>query len=399
MHLTITAPITAAVLATLGAAGLSAAGGTTPPRYRAFIYPPASGVASAFPSAFSATGEIVGSAAPEPFHPDAIAVTTAGASLVELPSPIRFFNAALGAGGDGLVVGIMGLAPAYWLDGSGDFLTPLPGYFQGNAWDANNAGLIVGNHTNDLIGFDLPVYWPSIAAGAVELPVIDSPAGAAFAVNDAGQIAGGLSVGFSLQAVRWDTVASTPVVVGPLNGAVGGEARAINAQGDIAGRSVFPDFSVHAMLHLRSEDELIDLGTLSGSFSEARAVNAKREVVGVSSADRGGAGFLWRAGTMFDLNDLVVASNERFFHVSSAVDIDDAGRIAAEVAVLESATGQSRMALLTPCAATDLNCDGSVDGADLGLLLADWGGRGIADLDGSGAVDGADVGLLLGGWG
>ena len=47
----------------------------------------------------------------------------------------------------------------------------------------------------------------------------------------------------------------------------------------------------------------------------------------------------------------------------------------------------------------DLNGDGVVDGADLGLLLGAWGGSGPADLNGDGVVDGADLGLLLGVWG
>lgn len=46
----------------------------------------------------------------------------------------------------------------------------------------------------------------------------------------------------------------------------------------------------------------------------------------------------------------------------------------------------------------DLDGDGDVDGADLGALLASWGGSGPADLSGDGVVDGADVGLLLGAW-
>lgn len=46
----------------------------------------------------------------------------------------------------------------------------------------------------------------------------------------------------------------------------------------------------------------------------------------------------------------------------------------------------------------DINGDGVVDGADLGLLLGDWGGT-SADLDGDGVVDGADLGVLLGSWG
>ncbi|MCA9284006.1 MAG: hypothetical protein KDA22_02235 [Phycisphaerales bacterium] len=46
----------------------------------------------------------------------------------------------------------------------------------------------------------------------------------------------------------------------------------------------------------------------------------------------------------------------------------------------------------------DLDGNGIVDGADLGLLLAAWGGDGPADLDGNGVVDGADLGVLLGNW-
>ena len=46
----------------------------------------------------------------------------------------------------------------------------------------------------------------------------------------------------------------------------------------------------------------------------------------------------------------------------------------------------------------DLDGDGDVDGADLGLLLGNWGGAGVGDLNDDGVVDGADLGLLLGAW-
>lgn len=59
----------------------------------------------------------------------------------------------------------------------------------------------------------------------------------------------------------------------------------------------------------------------------------------------------------------------------------------------------SRVTVPTPCPA-DLNIDGVVDGADMGLLLGAWGpGNGIADINRDGVVDGADMGLLLGAWG
>jgi hypothetical protein len=55
----------------------------------------------------------------------------------------------------------------------------------------------------------------------------------------------------------------------------------------------------------------------------------------------------------------------------------------------------------TPCevsAPGDLSGDGNVDGADLAILLAAWGGGGPADIDGSGVVDGADLAALLSAW-
>ncbi len=47
----------------------------------------------------------------------------------------------------------------------------------------------------------------------------------------------------------------------------------------------------------------------------------------------------------------------------------------------------------------DINIDGVVNGADLAMLLSQWGGPGSADLNSSGAVDGADLSILLSNWG
>jgi hypothetical protein len=57
-----------------------------------------------------------------------------------------------------------------------------------------------------------------------------------------------------------------------------------------------------------------------------------------------------------------------------------------------------------PACLGDLNDDGAVNGADLGLLLGAWGPCGgtppcLGDLNDDGAVNGADLGLLLGAWG
>ena len=47
----------------------------------------------------------------------------------------------------------------------------------------------------------------------------------------------------------------------------------------------------------------------------------------------------------------------------------------------------------------DLDRNGQVDGADLGLLFTQWGGPGSADFNLDGSVDGEDLGLLFVAWG
>jgi len=48
---------------------------------------------------------------------------------------------------------------------------------------------------------------------------------------------------------------------------------------------------------------------------------------------------------------------------------------------------------------SDLNRDGMVSGADIGLLLGNWNFFGIGDLNLDGRVNGADLGIMLGQWG
>jgi hypothetical protein len=55
----------------------------------------------------------------------------------------------------------------------------------------------------------------------------------------------------------------------------------------------------------------------------------------------------------------------------------------------------------TTCCPADLYPNGEVNGADLGILLSEWGSATpvSADLNGDGTVDGIDLGALLGAWG
>lgn len=51
------------------------------------------------------------------------------------------------------------------------------------------------------------------------------------------------------------------------------------------------------------------------------------------------------------------------------------------------------------CHPADINCDGSIDAADLAVLLGAWGSSGPGDLNGDGQVNASDLAILLGAWG
>ena len=95
-----------------------------------------------------------------------------------------------------------------------------------------------------------------------------------------------------------------------------------------------------------------------------------------------------------DLFGSVVTSID-FFHFG----INDLGQVAFHY-VLDD--GREGIALATPVSNPvpgDLNGDGCVDQADLGILLGAYGAGAGGDLDGDGDTDQADLGVLLGNYG
>jgi len=91
--------------------------------------------------------------------------------------------------------------------------------------------------------------------------------------------------------------------------------------------------------------------------------------------------------------------------VSPGLDFSDHPWIHAEVKLRDIATqlvydAIVRFPIKCDGGNPDLNGDGTVDGADLGILLNAWGSDDAAsDLNGDGVVDGADLGILLNAWG
>ncbi|MBX3354394.1 MAG: Type 1 glutamine amidotransferase-like domain-containing protein [Phycisphaeraceae bacterium] len=114
-------------------------------------------------------------------------------------------------------------------------------------------------------------------------------------------------------------------------------------------------------------------------------------------------------GSIVILDSYGMTSSDVSTYLSSANSIGPRQSSAIENARLHliRAPWSYRMDLhrvVSPAGVADINFDGSVDGADLALLLGSWGAAPIfigvvnADLNNDGVVDGSDLALLLGSW-
>jgi formylglycine-generating enzyme required for sulfatase activity len=77
------------------------------------------------------------------------------------------------------------------------------------------------------------------------------------------------------------------------------------------------------------------------------------------------------------------------------------GRFSSRIALVALAAAALAHDALAQCLG-DLNGDRKVSGADIGILLGEWGtagGNTGADIDGNGTVSGSDLGAMLGAWG
>jgi probable HAF family extracellular repeat protein len=285
-------------------------------------------------------------------------------------------------------------------------LGALPNATYSSPLSINNSMQIVGISGNTATGPNpLAFFWH--AGTMVELSLPLGPASTAQAINDDGQVTGGmgLSPEIDFHAYVWTNRGALDLGVIP--GGYAAEGRAISSNGFVTGFGFLPannetGFVRHAFFW--NKEKMIDIGVLP-DFEEsfASAVNSAGTVVGYckrppnKNADVQAA-FIWRDGVLRDLNDLFPLPDNYTIHF--AADINDAGQI------LVHANGPepSFSMILTPTfsSLTDLTGDCHTDAADLQLLLKQWGAArapASADYNHDGHVGPADLAQLLAHWG
>ena len=193
-----------------------------------------------------------------------------------------------------------------------------------------------------------PVIWEQ--GGVRELPIFaGDTSGAAFVINDPGQIAGFSSPDCATNV--WHLFLYDRGVQSYL-GTLGGQAlnipQAINNKAQVVGGSDLSGDTVnHAFLW--DKGVMTDLGTLPGyPNSIALGINNQGQVVGGASDDPflGGnsTAFLWQNGVMTDLNTLIPSGSPLFLWW--ATGINSRGQIAGQAVVVS--TGEWHAFLATP---------------------------------------------------
>ena len=235
-----------------------------------------------------------------------------------------------------------------WRNGTMRALPTLGGN-NGFAAGANNLGQITGWAENDVHDGDCvppqqlqfrPVVWGPGPNAIRELPLYPGDtSGAATGINDRGQAIGisgrcDQAVGrFSaIHALLWENGAAT--LLPDLGAGMWNTPMAINQRGDVVGFVAQPGDDpdnprLRAFLWTK-KGGFRNLGTLGPQhdYSEAHAINAAGQVVGVSCVSGSQPltcrAFLWHQGVMSDLNALVAPSSTVLIN---GQDINDRGEI------------------------------------------------------------------------
>ncbi len=362
----------------------------TPPRYSVTDLGVLPGDTDSDASAINSAGDVVGlssaaggtSGAPAVFH---VFLYRSG-RMARLGTALeRTWRGALAINDRGQVAGRFSASPkaghaCLWAAGTQQDLGTLPGLLETFAAGLNNRGQVVGGAAavRDGTGKQPPAHAFLFSGGHMTL--LPPPPGYtevdASGINGAGQVIERVSVNASRrrhsQPFLYDTQTGRWTALALPTGARWRYANALNDQGQVAGTAWLlagtfnTEQSVRAVLW--SGGAATDLGTLPGAAgSGASALNGRGEVVGSADFSPSAAGealgmrlresnplrrlfrthytrraFVWRAGRMADLNDLIPPDSG--WTLAEARGINDRGQIVGD----GEHNGQERAFLLTP---------------------------------------------------
>jgi probable HAF family extracellular repeat protein len=222
-------------------------------------------------------------------------------------------------------------------------LGALPGGDYSSAFAINDAGQVAGasNTGNSLV----PFIWKP-AAGLQRIPLLPGDnCGQGFGINKYGHVAGYSSGPNGARAFLW--IPSTGVHnLGSLPGGSYSRARDVNDSDEVAGTSASPAGD-RAVLWTKIGN-VRDLGTLPGdTSSEALAINNASNVVGYSKGPGGLRAFLWTEATGMQNLGVLPGGNS-----SRALDINDLGYVVGSSA---SSSGDHAFIWTKQAGMTDLN--------------------------------------------
>lgn len=209
----------------------------------------------------------------------------------------------------------------------------------GTAYAINNAGQVAGYAVNTSTGAIRAMLWNGSTATDLNGSHTWSTA---FAINDGGQVAGETQF-----ATLWNGTSATYLGT-PNVASVSGEAHGINNAGQVVGMTWVDGVETGTQAMLWNGTTPIVLGTLGGSSGFAEDINNNGQIVGTAhTIDNVYHATLWNDTTAIDLNSFLDASSvSEGWVLKYANGINDDGWIVGDAT--NTITGQNHAFLLTP---------------------------------------------------
>ncbi len=312
--------------------------------------------------------------------------------LLPLPSPwvssdgyaINLHGVVVGAVST-ISIASVGSHAAAWIPTQSGYefvlLGALPGHVYSTATDVNDIGDIVGGSG----GLGLGAYNDAVLfeqGGPRLLPGLSLPGGVN---NERVVVASNL-------VLDLNTMTSSTVALPPGNWQ-GMTSTDINNNNGICGHIMgFSGCSTFPVRKLEGGP----VEVIGGCATITSAVSLNDHGDALTFVYNGGVGCVFIDSGYTNIGSLIHPSQGQWI-ITGVSTINNARQMLVSGKMYPQLVGQTIR--LTPIGLGDLNGDGRVDGADLGVLLAAWGlPDQDADLNGDGTVDGADLGILLSRW-